>query len=471
MSNLIGRRAVVVGGGIGGLSAAGALAGSFEQVVVLERDRLTASAQSRPGTAQDRHPHGLLAGGLKALGEIFPGFARDLADAGAVPVRVARDYQYERADVGVLPKRDFGLSTLCASRPLIECVLRRRVMSITNVTLRPECRVTEIVTDEGAIHGVRFDTPPGRSEVLEADLVVDASGRGALTFALLATLGWERPKVTEVGVDINYSTAVVQIPADAIADWKVVLTLPDPPDLALNAVLLPREDGCWIVTIADRGAKAGLESWDSFLDALAGLNTRTIYDALHRARPPEGIRHYCFPVSQWRHFERLPRGLLPIADAFCRFNPIYGQGMSAAAKQARLLQTLLDEAAVEPDPLVAAQAGFMADVETVLLTPWTLTTSADLAFPQTRGERPENFAKARAFEAALFQAVVADPVVHRAMVEVAQMLRPHDHLRQPDILRRIEPFAAETSERPAAISVPAKARRQSTELSSMRVAR
>jgi hypothetical protein len=64
MSNLFDRRAVVVGGGIGGLSVAGALAGYFEQVDVLERNGLTASAESRSATPQDRHPHGLLAGGL-----------------------------------------------------------------------------------------------------------------------------------------------------------------------------------------------------------------------------------------------------------------------------------------------------------------------------------------------------------------------------------------------------------------------
>ena len=53
MSNFLARRAVVIGGGIGGLSVAGALAGHFEQVDVLERDRLPASAES-----QDRHPPG-----------------------------------------------------------------------------------------------------------------------------------------------------------------------------------------------------------------------------------------------------------------------------------------------------------------------------------------------------------------------------------------------------------------------------
>src|SRR5438128_5538034 len=108
MSALLGQRAVVVGAGISGLSMAGALAKYFERVEIFERDRLTASAASRSGTPQDRHPHGLLAGGLQALGEIFPGFESDLSRAGAVPVRLWQEMQYERTDVGVLPKRDFG---------------------------------------------------------------------------------------------------------------------------------------------------------------------------------------------------------------------------------------------------------------------------------------------------------------------------------------------------------------------------
>jgi 2-polyprenyl-6-methoxyphenol hydroxylase-like FAD-dependent oxidoreductase len=447
MSNFFGRRAVVVGGGIGGLSAAGALAGYFEQVDVLERDRLAAYAESRPGTAQDRHPHGLLAGGLKALGEIFPGFERDLAEAGAVSVGVAQDIRYERADVGVLPKRDFGLSILCASRPLIEFVLRRRVMAVANIVLRSGCRVTEIVPSHKAAHGVRFDTGQGQSETVQADLVVDASGRGALTLALLDILGWERPQVTEIGVDITYATAVVQIPTSATPDWKLVLTQPAPPAVALNAVLVPLEGRRWIVTIVDRGSSPRLDTWDSFHAALPRLITPTIYDALRHVKSLEGIRHYGFPASVWKHFERLrrlPRGVLPIADALCRFNPIHAQGMSSAAKQARLLQTVLGRAAAESDPLAAVQAGFMARVESVLQTPWSLSTSADLAFPKTRGERPVNFEKGRQFEAALFRAVVADPVVHRAMIEVGQLLQPHDLFHEPHIMERIEAASAKT---------------------------
>ena len=40
----LGKRAVVIGAGMGGLTAAGALAQYFERVDILERDRLRASA-------------------------------------------------------------------------------------------------------------------------------------------------------------------------------------------------------------------------------------------------------------------------------------------------------------------------------------------------------------------------------------------------------------------------------------------
>ena len=442
-SHKVGKRAVVIGAGIGGLATAGALARYFEQVDILERDRLAATAGSRSGTPQDRHPHGLLAGGLRALDQIFPGFEGGLVAAGAVPVGFARDVQFERPDVGALPKRDFGISTLCATRPLIELVLRRRAEALANITLRPASRVTGIVpaASGAGVRGVQFVNGSGGSETLDADLVMDASGRGAPTLALFDALGWDRPQMTEIGVDITYATAVVEIPPNATTDWKAVLTLPDPPYLALHAVLVPTEDNHWIVAIADHSATAWIETWDAFLEAARSLITPTVYNALRYAQPPEGIRHYRFPVSTWKHFERLPRlprGVLPVADSFCRFNPIHGQGMSSAATQARLLQDVLSRAAADPDPIAALQSGFMSEVASVLETPWTMSTSADLAFPQTRGERPDNFAEAQRFEAALFRAAIADPVVHRAMIEVAQLLQSHHRLQEPDIMRRIE---------------------------------
>jgi 2-polyprenyl-6-methoxyphenol hydroxylase-like FAD-dependent oxidoreductase len=424
MNTLLGQRAVVIGAGIGGLSVAGALAAHFAQVDVVERDDLPTNTNSRPGTPQDRHPHGLLAGGLRALDEIFPGFAQDLASSGAVPVRIAQDLQYERSDVGTLPHRDLGIGILGASRPLIEFVLRRRVAAIANIVIRPRCRVGSLLpAKSGAgVRGVRLDSVSGPSETLEADLVVDASGRGEPTLAVLEAPGLDLPPVTEVDVDISYTTAVVAIPADAPAGPKLILTQPDPPALALNSVLVPAENNRWTVLIANRGPVARPRNWDTFLATARRLITPTIYQMLRQADPPARLRYYGFPASRWRQFERLPclpPGVLPVADSLCRFNPIHGQGMSVAAQQARLLQLVLGQVAAETHPLAAMQTEFMAQVASVIHTPWAMSITADLAFPETRGERPEDFAEARQFEAAPFCAAVVDPVVRHGLMEVA----------------------------------------------------
>jgi 2-polyprenyl-6-methoxyphenol hydroxylase-like FAD-dependent oxidoreductase len=57
-SNYLGERAIVVGGGLAGLSAARALSDRFRQVVILDRDELPDGANPRPGVPQGKHPHG-----------------------------------------------------------------------------------------------------------------------------------------------------------------------------------------------------------------------------------------------------------------------------------------------------------------------------------------------------------------------------------------------------------------------------
>ncbi|HEV3497738.1 MAG TPA: 2-polyprenyl-6-methoxyphenol hydroxylase-like oxidoreductase, partial [Actinomycetes bacterium] len=76
-------RAVVVGAGMAGLLAAKVLAGHFDQVTVVDRDRLPDQPGFRPGVPQSRHLHVLLGRGLECLEQLFPGFEAGLVEAGA----------------------------------------------------------------------------------------------------------------------------------------------------------------------------------------------------------------------------------------------------------------------------------------------------------------------------------------------------------------------------------------------------
>jgi 2-polyprenyl-6-methoxyphenol hydroxylase-like FAD-dependent oxidoreductase len=96
MADLARSHAVVIGAGMAGLTAAQAISGHFGKVTIIERDVLPAGAAPRSGTPQAQHAHMLLAGGLKALQSLFPGFENDLAEAGAVKIRTGKDIRYER---------------------------------------------------------------------------------------------------------------------------------------------------------------------------------------------------------------------------------------------------------------------------------------------------------------------------------------------------------------------------------------
>ena len=345
-SNLIGKQAVVVGAGMAGLAAARALADYFEHVVVLERDTLPLDASHRSGTPQSRHVHGLLGGGQGALGDLFPGFEHDLAAAGAVPLRVGLDVRIETPGYDPFPRRDLGWIAYSMSRPLIESIVRERVERHPNITICQRCRARFVVpTSDGAgVAAIHFENGDGKSETLPADLVVDASGRGNLTSAFLESVGLRQPEETVIGVDIGYATAVFAIPDDHPADWKGVRTVGLASQRTGGGLMLPLEGDRWMLTLGGRRGDKPSGDWAGFMAYAQKLRTPTIYDAVERAERLGEVARFGFPASVCRHFEQLeafPRGLLPFGDAICRFNPIYGQGMSVAAQEACLLHQLL----------------------------------------------------------------------------------------------------------------------------------
>ena len=440
-SIVIGKQAVVIGAGMAGLTAAGALSDRFDQVVVLERDILPSEPAHRAGTPQARHVHALLLSGQRALSELFPGFEQDLARAGAVPIRAGLDVRVERPGYDPFPQRDLGWFGYAVSRPTIERAVRRRVESRGNTKLYQRCRVQEVLAtpDGDEVTGVRYENGDGKVETIAADLVVDASGRGDLTLALLQSIGRPLPEETAIGIDLFYATCVFAIPNDASTDWKGVMTFGQAPQNSRGGLMLPLEGNRWMATIGGRHGDGPPGDVEGFLTYAKALRTPTIYNAIRRAERLDGVARYGFPQSVRRHFERLevfPRGLLPIGDAICRFNPVYGQGMSVAALEACLLRRLLERQGGDSNPIAALAPAFFAEVQTLIETPWSVAT-LDFVFPDTRGQRPADFETTLKFGNALTRLAAEDPAVHKLTVEVQHLLKPRSVYRDPTLVQRL----------------------------------
>src|SRR5689334_19543145 len=118
--------AVVIGGGIAGLLATRALAGHFERVTLLERDRPGGAPGPRKGVPQGSHVHAVLARGRLIMESLLPGLTSELVAAGAVVLNMGRDLAWHYVG-GWRAAHDSELALLAVSRPLLEARIAARV--------------------------------------------------------------------------------------------------------------------------------------------------------------------------------------------------------------------------------------------------------------------------------------------------------------------------------------------------------
>jgi 2-polyprenyl-6-methoxyphenol hydroxylase-like FAD-dependent oxidoreductase len=451
----LGRRAVVVGAGLGGLSAARVLADYFAEVIILDRDDLPDDTTPRPGVPQGKHPHGLLGAGLKALENLFPGFGNELMRAGAEPMEPGFDMLYEVPGQEVWPRIKLSWPTYAMSRPLIERTLRQQVERIGNITVRGGCRVLNVVSEPHALAatGIRYEGSDGNRKTLESDLIVDGSGIGSLTVEFLKTTDRRPPVETRIGVNTRYASAFFER-VDIGNDYKGVYTFPDAPEQSRGGLILPAENHRYQVVLIGRGNDIPPVNGDEFMSYARTLPTPSVYNAIKNAKRLTGISPFAFAESRWRHFARVPdfpKGLLPIGDAICRLNPVYGQGMTVALQEADLLFDLFR--ALDGSELTTLAPTFLAKAETLIADPWAMSAIPDFIYPETTGERPADLEDRLNFQLALGRLAVRDAQVLELLTEIRHVLKPLSLLDDPSIVRRVKEEIAKDSQGKQSLAV------------------
>jgi 2-polyprenyl-6-methoxyphenol hydroxylase-like FAD-dependent oxidoreductase len=451
----LGDRAIVVGSGLAGLSAARALSDRFRQVLILDRDELPNGATPRSGVPQDKQPHGLLRGGLEALEQLFPGFGNELRQAGAVPFDQGFDVLNEIAGEGPWPRIKLDRPTYSMSRPLIELTLRRQVESLRNVEVRGGSRVLNIIgaSDTGAATDICYRRPDGKVETLQSDLMIDASGNGSLTLQFLKASGRRLPEETSIGVNMRYASALFD-KVDIQDSYKIAYTFPNAPAENRGGLIMPAENGTYQVVLIGRGEDIPPINEIEFRRYAQDLRTPTIYNAIKHARRLTEIAPYSFAESRWRHFAEVsdfPHGLLPIGDAICRFNPVYGQGMSVAAREASLLFDLLGRS--DRDLRSTLAPDFLTKAEDLIADPWAMSAIPDFIYPETIGVRPENLEQHLNFQKGLGRLAARDAAIFELVLDVRNLLKPLNVLGDPSIVSRVENEVASELSRSSAAQI------------------
>jgi len=428
-----------------GLAAARVLSDRYSSVTVLDRDTLPEDASPRRGVPQGAHAHILLVAGLRELTALFPGLDDELTAVGGIRFDSGLGlcaYRFGRR----WPAAPTGMELVSVTRPRLEAVVRARVAALPRVEIRDQVAVSGLTGSGGQVTGVVLDN----GETLDADLVVDCTGRGARSDRWIARLGLPAPAQTEVKVGVSYSTRVYARKPGDLPGWHAAFTLPTAPHERMSGIALPVEDDRWLIAIGGWHLPDPPADVAAFERSVRSLPDPIVGSVMERAEPLTDVVVSKFPSSRRRHFEQLtevPTGYVAMGDAICSFNPIYGQGMTCAAQEASALGAALDRHGGRAGPQMARD--YYAAAARIVETPWRFAVGGDFSFPGTTGPRPRGIAARNWYGRRIAYASQVDPEINATYARVQHLVAPPEVLMRPRFVARVLRQARKRLRQPA----------------------
>lgn len=442
----IDNHAIVIGASIAGLLSARVLADYFTSVTIVDSDSLPTQANPRKGVPQSLQPHILFARGYRILEELFPGIGTEFRIAGAVPIDWAQEfYHFSHQGWSANAQSPSAVVSFTCSRPLLELIIRQRLLNLSNVYFVEEYRVSGLLCNSSNTHvnGVVVHSTTGALEnSLPASLVVDASGRRSQAPKWLQNIGFTPPSETIINPFLGYATRRYKQPKDFNFGWKVMLISQSAPNMTRLGYLAEIEGGQWIATLGGYGHDYPSTDEEAFLAFASSLPSSKFYETIKDAKPTSEIYAYRATSNRLRHYEKvaLPEGFVCLGDSVCALCPVYGQGMTVSALSVILLRDWLNKSYNPVSAWHLSSTNFQQQLAKNNVFHWTVATSQDLQFSTTKGGTNRSGLISvilKWYTQRLIHLANSDSEIYTFLLEVAHLLKSPLHLYHPKVLFRI----------------------------------
>lgn len=465
-------RIVVAGGGMCGLAAAMMLADDGHDVTVLERDVAPPPADpdaafaewDRGSVGQFYLAHWLHARGTAIMREQLPSAYRLLDEHGGLHTNTIKYLLSMQPGVEVEPEDD-RFDQITGRRAALEWAMATAATAHAGVTVRRGDAIAGFSTGDSVMTGVphvkglRLAT----GEVIEADLVIDATGRRSSTPTWLADIGATAPiEHAEDSGFAYYGRYFRSADGSTPPVFGPLLS----PIGSFSVLTLPADNGTWAVTLYGRSDDKPLRR---FRDP-------EVYERVVRAcplhahwldgEPISELDSMAGVVDRYRRFvvDGVPcaTGMLTVGDASSCTNPSLGRGITLGLMHVEQLRASVAQHFGNP---VQLALDFDERTESQL-RPWHDATAK---VDRRRQRDMAAFAEGREPEvdpegavADLLQAAITrDPVATRAFGEIfACLALPDEVFSRPGVLDHILSLAGSVSTEP----IPGPDRAQLLEL-------
>jgi 2-polyprenyl-6-methoxyphenol hydroxylase-like FAD-dependent oxidoreductase len=417
---------VVLGASLAALWTAAAAAQAGASVLLLDRDRAPTGPSLRAGVPQGSQPHVLLHRGLRAGEELLPGLRRDLLAAGAISVDTGRLPWL--GEHGWLPTES-SFDVLSLTRPLLEHVVRERVLALPGVHLRWGVQAGGLIRCDG---GWRVRVSDGGE--IAAPLVVDATGRASRLRRWVAELGVTTPEPLTVDARLGYATQLVAGGPDPRDLPGVVLQAT--PQSPVGGIALPVEGRHWQVAAVGFGAQRPPRDRDGFAAFLDALPDSALSTILRSGQPVGEVLVHRQTGNRRQRYAQVkgwPDGLLAVGDALCCFDPVYGQGITASVCEA-----LHVRAALAAGPRAGTAGQLLRRFDRVIDFPWAVAIGQDLQMPSSSGRQSRVQAAVSAWASQVARrAVQGDDRAHQTLMRAYHLESSPSALLHPALIASV----------------------------------
>jgi flavin-dependent dehydrogenase len=277
----------------------------------------------------------------------------------------------------------------------------------------------------------------------------------------LRELGIPVSEPLTVDARLGYACRTYRVVGEPPIEIAVVIAAT--PQTGRAALAIPVEDGNWLVLAAGYGDRRPSRKAAEFDEFLAALPDPAIADLTQHLKPVGDIAIHRQTGNRRNRYGRSrtwPAGLVAVGDAYCAFNPVYGQGITVAACQALLIRDALKHDRTSAGRALATRR-LQRRIAATADLPWSVATTEDLRQPSSPGTQSPIQRLVGLWTGRLAQlAAHGDRSAYLAFARVYHLMATPALLYHPDVIVSVVRAALrgmpEAAPRPAALNALAE---------------